>query len=131
MQKPIWTGILLAGLLLATSAFSQDLSRDEAQASVDTRRSAFKLLAYSTGQLRPMARGGEFNEESVQGLNTRATDTLWRNKDDFEALANSLQEAATSAVSIFRDQGQSGASAALQAIGDACGTCHQRYRLQE
>ena len=156
MKRIIRTGAVLLGSLLTYNATAQDLSQEDAQEAFETRHAVFELLSFSNAPLGQMARGGEFNQEAAiqaaervavlagmipelfavdtSGANvegTRAADTIWQNKADFDALAMDLQEGAMAAVGILQNQGASGVRAAVQEIGPRCGACHDRFRLEE
>lgn len=124
------------------------------QEAFETRHAVFELLSYSNGPLGTMARGGEFNQEvaveaaqrvaflagmipdlftvdtsgaDIEG--TRAADTIWQNKADFDMLAMDLQAGAQAAIEILETQGADGVRQAVQQIGPKCGACHDRFRL--
>lgn len=155
MKRIVTTGALLLGSLVTfnTLAQQQQSPEEAAQAAVDNRQAVFHLLSWSNGPLGQMARGGEFDQEAaVKGteriivlaemipelfaldtssydLETRAADTIWQNKADFDMLAMDLKTGAEAAIGILNDQGADGVRAAVQQIGPKCGACHDRFRL--
>lgn len=155
MKKMIITGALLLGSIVSFSATAAQMSEEEMQQkAVSDRQAVFKLLGVSMGPLGGMARGGEYDEaaalQSAQriiglsgmitelfatdtsgasGLTTKAQDGIWGSMDDFDGLAADLTAGANQALEILNNQGADGVRAAVGAIGQKCGACHDRFRL--
>lgn len=156
MKRIIRNGAILFGSLISLSTIAQDepTEAEQMQEAFETRHAVFELLSYSNGPLGTMARGGEFNQEvaveaaervaflagmipdlftvdtsgaDIEG--TRAADTIWQNKADFDMLAMDLQAGAQAAIEILETQGADGVRQAVQQIGPKCGACHDRFRL--
>lgn len=72
-----------------------------------------------------------FNNDTtkVAGLTTRASDTIWANKADFDKLAADLDAGAKAALEILNSKGEAGVRDAFGQIGPKCGACHDRFRL--
>jgi cytochrome c556 len=122
---------------------------------VATRQSVFKLLSWNMGPLGGMVRGAAPFDAAVVSnnatnmanlapmipalfasdthefeLETRALDGIWTSKDAFDAKAAELAAAAT-AVAAAADSGDEAATrAAIGAMGQVCGSCHDNYRAE-
>jgi cytochrome c556 len=152
MKRIALTGAVLLGSLISFNAVTAaELSPEEqAAADVATRQSVFHLLSFSNGALRP---GANFNVDAAKvaaqriallggmipevfahdtsgtaGLTTRANDTIWASKADFDQLANDLVAGANEALNILNTKGAEGARDAVAAIGPKCGACHDKFR---
>ena len=155
MKRIITTGAILLGSLTAFGATAQ-ITAEDAQSAVDTRQGLFQVLAFSNAPLGLMARGAEYDEEaalqavdrvamlagmipevfidntSTHGdLETRALESIWQNKDEFDQMAMDLQNGAIAAKQILQEQGADGVRNAIREIGPKCGACHDRFRLDE
>lgn len=153
MKRFIRNGAVLFGSLLSLNTIAQELSAEDAAEAFETRHAVFELLSFSNAPLGQMARGGEFNQEvairaaervellagmipelftvdtSAHDLDTRAADTIWQNKAEFDMLAMDLQAGARQAQEILMSQGAAGVRDAVSQIGPKCGACHDRFRL--
>ena len=155
MKRIIITGAILLGSFFSFSVTAADMTEEEMQQkAVSDRQAVFKLLGVSMGPLGGMARGGEYNEEAARqsagriaglsgmivelfamdttansDLETRALDSIWGSQDDFAALAADLTAGAEEAMGILDAQGADGIRAAVGAIGQKCGACHDTFRL--
>jgi cytochrome c556 len=150
------TGAVLLGSLLSLNvmAAAEQTPEEKAAADVANRQAVFKLLSVSNGALGGMARGAPydaaaaklgvervimlagmipqlFNNDTtkVAGLTTRASDTIWDNKADFDKLAADLDAGAKAALEILNSKGEAGVRDAFGQIGPKCGACHDRFRL--
>lgn len=149
-KKALW----MSAALTACGISAQELSQEDAQTAYETRHAVFQLLSFSNSQLVPMSRGAPFDQgaaitaaeriamhaamipevfavdtRGIAGLNTRAADSIWENKEAFDALAMDLKTGAEAAIEVLRTQGESGIRSAVQQIGPKCGACHDNYRL--
>jgi len=73
---------------------------------------------------------GLFPEDSKAGGDTRASPTIWLDKDDFDARAAAFGKAVTE----NRDKAKAsldGLKAAITAVGKQCDHCHEDYRLSK
>jgi cytochrome c556 len=150
------TGAVLLGSLLSLNvmAAAEQTPEEKAAADVANRQAVFKLLSVANGALGGMARGAPydaaaaklgvervimlagmipqlFNNDTtkVAGLTTRASDTIWANKADFDKLAADLDAGAKAALEILNSKGEAGVRDAFGQIGPKCGACHDRFRL--
>jgi len=150
------TGAVLLGSLLSLNvmAAAEQTPEEKAAADVANRQAVFKLLSVANGALGGMARGAPydaaaaklgvervimlagmipqlFNNDTtkVAGLTTRASDTIWANKADFDKLAADLYAGAKAALEILNSKGEAGVRDAFGQIGPKCGACHDRFRL--
>jgi cytochrome c556 len=156
MKRIALTGALLLSSLVSFNAVAAELSPEEqAAAAVENRKSVFKLLAVANGTLGGMSRGQPYNAEAAilaterveilagmipglydantvgvnHGVATRASDTIWGSKADFDQLAADLAAGAVQAREILNSKGEAGVREAVGAIGPKCGACHDRFRL--
>jgi cytochrome c556 len=61
------------------------------------------------------------------GANTRALAAIWSDPDGFKAVSVKTVDAANAAAAAAAE-GQEAFGASLQALGAACGECHENYR---
>jgi cytochrome c556 len=152
MKRIALTGaVLLSSLISFNAVVAAELSPEEQAAqAVANRQAVFKLLSFSNGALRPGANfsidnakvgaeriavlGGMIpdlfaaNTTKVAGLTTRANDTIWASKADFDKLATDLVAGANEALGILNTKGAEGARDAVALIGPKCGACHDKFR---
>jgi cytochrome c556 len=150
MKRILATGALIAGSLFAMTAAAQP---DPNATAATQRKAAFQLLSYSNGPLGQMARGGDVDAATTiaslenmivianmlpglfstdtrgSGVETRALDSIWDNKDDFDSLAADLAAGAQAAIDMLAADPDSGRQAMGQ-VGPKCGACHDRYRAE-
>ena len=157
MNRIALTGAFLLSSLLSLNLLAAAAPTPEEQAAKATadRQAVFKLLSVSNAPVGAMARpGGTYDADiakrglervamlagmipelfamdttSYSSLTTRASDTIWANKADFEQLAMDLAAGATAAMEILNTQGAAGIAAAGREVGTKCGACHDRFRL--
>jgi cytochrome c556 len=151
--------ILLSSLVSFNTVTAAELSPEQQAAAATTSRQAvFKLLAFSNGVLGAMSRpGGTYDKDAAVlatqrvemlanmipalfaadttalkhgGAPSRASDTIWGAKADFDMLAADLAAAAVAARGIIEAQGQAGLAEAVRTVGPKCGACHDRFRLE-
>ncbi len=157
MKRIAFTGAVLLSSLLSFNvmAAAEQTPEEKAAADVANRQAVFKLLSFSNGALGGMARGAPFDAAvaklgtervimlagmipslfandttKVAGLTTRASDTIWTSKADFDKLAADLEAGAKSALEILNTKGEAGVREAVAAIGPKCGACHDRFRVE-
>ena len=156
MKRIAMTGALLLSSLVSFNAVAAELSPEEqAAAAVENRQAVFKLLSVANGVLGGMSRGAPYDAEAAilatervemlacmipglfaaettgvnHGAETRAADTIWGSKADFDQLAADLAAGAVQAREILTSKGEAGVREAVGAIGPKCGACHDRFRL--
>jgi cytochrome c556 len=143
---------LLASALLAGTAIAQD-----ANPAIGARKAHMGLQAFNLGPLGLMARGERpYDAETASALaadlvalsgmlsgpafalyfpegtaageveGTRAKAEIWQTPDDFVAKAQALTDAA-SALAATSDL--AGLQGAMGPVGQACGACHEAYRV--
>jgi cytochrome c556 len=158
IKRIVMTGAILLSSLVSLNAVAAPAPTPEEQAAaaVGTRQAVFKLLAYSNGVLGGMARGAPYDAAAAtlatervemlanmipalfaadttavnHGATTRAADTIWASKADFDQLAADLAASAVAAREILSAQGEAGVAEAVRTIGPKCGACHDRFRLE-
>jgi cytochrome c556 len=156
-NKKFVTGALLLLPLFSLNSVAQ-LSGDAAAKAVADRQALFKQIADANAPLGAMARpGGVYNAEAaLKAVDTiaslagkipaafvpnttgykqpnpgkyAANDSIWSSKADFDKLAADAVAGAKQARELLSAQGAAGLRPALQAIGQKCGACHDRYRV--
>lgn len=154
-MKVVKLGMIgLAGALAVTAiAVAQPAPptpEQQAANAVSTRQAVFKLISWNMGPMGGMLRTAPYdaavvrtNAQNIANLapmipglfasdttafdvETRAADAVWTSKDDFDAKAAALIEAANAVVAAADDE--AAAKAAIGALGGACGSCHDTYR---
>lgn len=157
MKRIVMTGAILLSSLVSLNTIAAEQSPEQQAASaVANRQAVFKLLAVSNGVLGGMQRGAPYNAEAAilatervemlagmipelfnadttkvnHGATTRAADTIWGSKADFDQLAADLAAGAVQAREILMSKGEAGVREAVGAIGPKCGACHDRFRLE-
>jgi len=156
MKRIVMTGAVLLSSLVTFNAIAAEQSPEQqAATAVANRQAVFKLLSVANGALGAMQRGAPYNAEAAilatervellanmipelftadttkvnHGANTRAADTIWGSKADFDQLAADLAAGAVQAREILSSKGEAGVREAVAAIGPKCGACHDRFRL--
>jgi len=124
----------------------------QAETATLTRQGLFKVQAFSFGPVGAMLRGAPFDAAVVQkaaarfettsGLipdvfqldtrkfmvKTKAREGIWTNKSDFDAKAKDLTDAATALETAAKGGDKATTMKAAQAVGKACGACHDQFR---
>ena len=85
---------------------------------------AGNIAAYAQVDLRPYFVEGSSSEELED---SRALPAIWENLDDIASKQMALAEAAQAAADAA-PEGQEAFVQAFQAVGEACGSCHEDYR---
>ncbi len=157
MKRIAFAGAVLLSSLLSVNvmAAAEQTPEEKAAADIANRQAVFKLLSVANGALGGMARGAPFDAAAAKlgtervimlagmipqlfandttktagAAKTRASDTIWAGKADFDKLAADLEAGAKSALEILNTKGEAGVREAVAAIGPKCGACHDRFRL--
>ena len=151
MKKLIPATLALAAV--ATVAVAQSNVPQEVKA----RHGIMQNYAFSLGTLGGMAKGEvEYDAELAQAAadrlvalsnipqagywtegtssdelaESKALPAIWENMDDFNAGFDTLHEAAMSMAEVAGD-GQEALGAQMRGIGQACGGCHEDYRMSD
>jgi cytochrome c556 len=61
-------------------------------------------------------------------VGTRASELIWQEFDQFSALYADLEAAGRAGAEAASANDVEGVRAALEAVGNACGSCHEKYR---
>lgn len=148
-------GMVAATAVAATAVAQPAPPTPEQQAAnaTDTRQAVFLLLGWNMDPMAGMLRGNtEFDAAVVQAnatniaglatmipalfaldtrefdVDTKALDSVWGSKADFDAKAVALEEAANAAVEAAAGGDAAATRAAIGRIGQACGSCHDDFR---
>jgi len=159
MKRIVMAGaILLSSLVTFNTAVAAEQSPEQqAAAATTTRQAVFKLLSFSNGVLAGMTRGQPYDKDAAilatqriellagmipavfaadttalnhGGAKSRASNTIWGAKADFDMLAADLAAAAVAGRALIEQKGEMGVGEAVRAIGPKCGACHDRFRLE-
>ena len=151
MKRLLATSLALGAI--ATVALAQSNVPQEVRA----RQGLMQNYAFSLSTLGNMARGNmEYDAALAQAAADRlvalsdipqdgywpegtsfeevesseALPAIWENKDDFLAGFDDLHEAAT-AMAAVAGEGQQALGQQMQALGQACGGCHEDFRMSD
>lgn len=149
---------LLGPALVSTSVAQEGPSAAErAVAATATRQAVFKLLGFNIGTIVGMARGSiefdaalaERNARRIAALapmipdvfgamdtrefdvETEALPVVWEDVDGLANKAQELVEAANTFADIAAGGDQRATLGGLQALGGACGNCHEVFRVDD
>jgi cytochrome c556 len=115
VMKVTVSGAVRTGFLMTTG--KQDFNAAEAKKAMETVATAIATFP----SLFPPG------SENIQD---RASPEIWKNMDDFKARAAKLGADATAAAAAA-DKGLDAFKAAFNTMGENCGGCHSKYRLEE
>ena len=152
MKRFAFTGaVILSSLLSFNAMAAQPSPAEQAAAATENRQAVFKLLSVANGPLGGMARGAPFDAAAAKqaaerikmlagmipelfamdttsyDVDTRAADTIWSSKADFDQLAQDLVTGADAFLASATAENLRQAFG--QNIGSKCGACHDRFRL--
>lgn len=156
MRKLFMLGLTATCALGATSSvLAQDAPptpEQQAQRAVDLRQGLFKVQAFSFAPTGAMLKGAPFDAavvlksavriEATSGLisevfqtdtrkfqlKTKARDSIWTSKADFDAKANNLVQAAIALEAAAKGGDKGTTLKAAAGVGKACGACHDDFR---
>jgi cytochrome c556 len=157
MNGFIRIGVAAVGsLVVASAAMAQGAPptpEQKAATAILTRQGLFKVQAFVFGPVGGMLRGAPFDAAVAQkagariqitaglipelfatdthtfaGTPTKAREGIWTNKSDFDAKANDLVKAATDLEAAAKSGDEAATKKAAQAVGKACGACHDQFR---
>ena len=153
MRLALSSATLAVAALAGSLAIAQDGPTPEQQA-VNARHSHMQLYAFNLGALGGMAQGAipydaeiatsaAQNLVNLAGINqnrywpegtssedmeeSHALPALWDNMADYEAKHDALDQAAAALLQAAGTD-QATLAAAMGAVGQACGACHESYR---
>ncbi|MGI9324299.1 MAG: c-type cytochrome [Pseudomonadales bacterium] len=142
--------------LLAAPVVAAPSPEERAAYAVDSRQSVLHLMGYYIGPLAGMARGQLPVDLSVIAnnagriatlapmipetfsvdtrsfeLETEALDVIWEQSAEFKAKAATLQEKAEALSAMATAGSEDGIRPAIGAMGQACGSCHDEFRVDD
>jgi len=149
-------GLAVLGSLVVTAAVAQapgpPTPEQQAQNAVKVRKALFDVQSFAFGPVGGMLRGAPFDAAVVQKaaqrvqftsgmipevfvndtrkfqVETKAREGIWTNKSDFEAKAKDLQDKAAALEAAAKSGDKDASLKAAQAVGKACGACHDQFR---
>jgi cytochrome c556 len=153
-----WTGTLAAGVAILGLASpgvadqAGDGKATKAQRTIEYRQSALYLLGWNIGpiagmvkgeipfdakavelratrlaQIAPMIAEG-FPADSQTGAPTKAKPEIWQNMDDFKSKAATLEQVTAKFAETARTGDPKLIAAGLGEVGNACKSCHDKYK---
>lgn len=154
-RATLWMCALAATATLTMPAAFAGQAPDPVADAIETRQGLYHVVRSYFGPMFAMARGRvEFNADvvahnaarvaelagmipdmfrldtSASELETEALDVIWKEKEDFNAKAKALADAAT-ALSAAAGQGREAFATAFRSTGEACGNCHDKFREED
>ena len=145
-----------AAALLATVAVAQEKSKE--QRATEARQGLMRLIVWEAGPLFAMAKGdiaydAEMATTRAENLSalaqyaghtlflpgtsteelgdaTRALPAIWEKEDEFHGRFDKLREQAAN-VAAEAGKGEDQLRAAVGNLGNACGDCHEAFRLKD
>ena len=146
--------VVLAGCAVAGVAIAQALSPAKPEDAVRYRQSVMFLMGQHVGPLAAMVRGDRPFDQATFVTHATMVDTLaklpydafyvpgadqgkhrakpevFKEKDQLMAKAKTFQEAAGKMVAAANGGDQAAIKASFGAVGSACKSCHDSYRMQ-
>ncbi len=146
--------VMTLSLMVGMPAMAQaPTPQERAEAAVDTRQAALKLLRFSLVPMIGMARGRapldtavvEKNAMRIAGLGamledvfrtdtrefeveTEALDVIWEEPEAFSGKAQELIKRANALAEIAATGDEDATKKAIGALGQGCGSCHDDFR---
>jgi len=126
--------------------------QQQAEKAVKTRQGLFDVQAFAFGPVGAMLKGAPFDAALVQKqatriqttagmipevfaldtrkypVTTQAREAVWTNKSDFDQKAKNLQSLAAELETAAKAGDRGATLKAAEAVGKACGNCHDDYR---
>lgn len=148
---------ILSSVILASVVATPLLAEGPAEMAVEARQGIMSAYALHLGVLGGMAKGemaydaaqAQLAADAIEALSgfdhsllwpagtangeiddSDAKPEIWANLADFTAKQTALHEAAV-ALQGAASGGQEGLGAALGGVGQACGACHELYRVKD
>jgi cytochrome c556 len=156
MRRFIMLGLSsLCALGAISTALAEDAPltpEQQAQRAVDLRQGLFKVQGFSFAPTGAMLKGAPFDAavvlkgamriETTSGLipevfqtdthkfqlKTKARDSIWTSKADFDTKAEDLTKAAIALEAAAKGGDKGTTLKAAAAVGKACGSCHDDFR---
>lgn len=145
--------LCMAGLLASvTMPAMADEKPTKAQWTIKYRQATFTMLAWNIGPISSMVKGETpvdkarlalhaerlaqlspmilegFPADTKTGAPTDAKAEIWDNMADFRAKATALDEATAKLAKVAPGGDMKAIAAGLGEVGNACKSCHQKYR---
>lgn len=151
------TRTLLALLLAATAPAAALAQEAEIPAAVEARKGLMKNFSFNLSILGDMAKGEvDYDAERAQTAadrltkltdldqagywpegtssdqveQSRALPAIWENMEEFRSGFEKLHEATLSMRDVAGN-GREAVAGQMKALGDACGACHEDYRMSD
>jgi cytochrome c556 len=140
--------------LSSVAVAKEATSEKQAKASVQFRKAILQLVRSNMGPLGGMAKGQIPYDAEVMATNglrieqlsymmedyfatdtrkfdlkTDASDDIWKNSDDFNALALDMADAAKDLQQVAESGEESDFRKAIGAVGATCKACHDKYKV--
>jgi cytochrome c556 len=140
--------------LSSVAVAKEATSEKQAKASIQFRKAILQLVRSNMGPLGGMAKGQIPYDAEVMATNglrieqlsymmedyfatdtrkfdlkTDASDDIWKNSDDFNALALDMADAAKNLQQVAESGEESDFRKAIGAVGATCKACHDKYKV--
>ena len=140
--------------LSSVAVAKEATSEKQAKASIQFRKAILQLVRSNMGPLGGMAKGQIPYDAEVMATNglrieqlsymmedyfatdtrkfdlkTDASDDIWKNSDDFNALALDMADAAKDLQQVAESGEESDFRKAIGAVGATCKACHDKYKV--
>lgn len=145
----------LAGVaVLSAGAAVGQGAPDPNERAIETRHSVMTLIGWSMGPVFGVMRGAPYDaaaaevtadrvaalslmiddafemDTSASDIETEALDVIWTDWDGFQEKSAALHEAAVAMQAAVASGDEDAAKAAIGAVGQSCGGCHDTYRAE-
>ena len=141
-----------AALSVTLAQNAPQTPQQQAEKAVKTRQGLFDVQAFAFGPVGAMLKGAPFDAALVQKeaarirttasmipdvfqldthqfpVTTQTREGVWTHKSDFEQKAQNLQAAAAELEAAAKTGDRGTTLKAAEAVGKACGNCHDDYR---
>jgi cytochrome c556 len=137
-------------LAAATAVFAQAPKPED---QIKLRKAAYDMMGYSFGGLNAMAEGKRpYNKDDATRLadllvqvsmvprlfftegtdkgETRAKPEIWAHRADFDAKMDTMVNEAAKLPAIARSGDEAALKRQAKAVGEACGACHDDFRVK-
>ena len=144
--------LAMTAVALATAAFAQSPKPED---QIKLRKAAYDMMGYSFGGIGAMAQGKRpYNKEEAVRLAdllvqvsmvprlffgedtnlgepaTRAKPEIWKHRADFDAKMDKMVTEVAKLPAIARSGDEGALKQQAKIVGDACGSCHDDFRVK-
>ena len=145
---------LALAALFTLAAFAAEAQAPKPETQIKLRKSAYALMGYSFGGIEAMAEGKRpynkdeavkladlfvqvsmvprnfFGEGTDKGGETRAKPEIWTHRADFDAKMDKMVTEGAKLPAIARSGDEAALKQQAKVVDEACGACHDDYRVK-